>query len=43
MERIEKRLFNLEKDFGSFKDFIATMEKKSETYWGILKSLIGSI
>ena len=42
MERIEKRMEKLEKEVESLWDFVMSFEQKSETYWGILKSLISS-
>lgn len=37
MDSIEKRVGKIEKDISNISEFLFAFEKKSETYWGILK------
>lgn len=43
MEKLEKRVKFLEKEYLNLKDYTQQLEQKNETYWGILKSLVNSL
>lgn len=43
MERVDKKIKSIEKEISSLRDFMITFERKNETYWGILKSLINTL